>query len=44
MLNNQIQNKGKFDLEDRTTNFARKIVRFCKTLPQNAINIRLIPQ
>jgi four helix bundle protein len=44
MTNNQLPNKNKFDLEERTTNFARKVIRLCKTLPQNSINIRLIPQ
>lgn len=34
----------KFDLEERTTNFAKKVVRFCKTIPQNPITIRIIPQ
>lgn len=43
MTNNQIPNK-KFDLEERTTNFARKVVRLCKSLPRNPINDRIIGQ
>jgi four helix bundle protein len=34
----------KFDLEDRTTEFARKVIQLCKELPKDLINQRLIPQ
>ena len=34
----------KFDLEERTTAFGKQIVIFCKKLPKNNINLRLIPQ
>jgi len=34
----------KFDLEDRTTNFAKKIIRLCKKLPRNPINDRIVGQ
>jgi len=34
----------KFDLEDRTTEFARKVIQLCKELPRDLINQRLIPQ
>lgn len=33
-----------FDFEIRTTEFAKRIIRLCKAMPQNAINIRLISQ
>ena len=36
--------KAKYDLEDRTTEFAKRIIRMCKVLPKNAINDRLIRQ
>ena len=34
----------KFDLEERTTNFAKKVISLCKKLPKNSINDRLINQ
>ena len=43
MTNNQ-NPKHKFDLEERTTNFARKVVKLCKSLPRNPINDRLVGQ
>lgn len=33
-----------FDLEERTTEFAKRIIRLCKALPNNPINSRLIGQ
>ena len=42
--NNQAPNKHKFDLEERTTEFARKVIRLCKQLPRNPINDRLVGQ
>ena len=33
-----------FDLEERTTNFGKSVVRLCKSLPSNPINDRLIGQ
>ena len=44
MTNNQSPNKQKFDLEERTTEFARKVIRLCKKLPRNPINDRLVGQ
>ncbi len=44
MINNQSSNKPKFDLEDRTTNFARKVIKLCKSLPRNPMNDRLVGQ
>lgn len=34
----------KYDLEDRTTVFAKKVIKLCKKLSLNAINDRLIRQ
>ena len=34
----------KFDLEDRTTEFAKGVIRICKDLPKNSMNDRLIGQ
>lgn len=36
-------NRG-FDLEKRTTEYAKSVIRLCKVLPQNPINARLIGQ
>lgn len=45
ITNNQISNTGKkFDLEDRTTEFAKSVIRLCKRLPKDVINYRLISQ
>ncbi|MBU2102106.1 MAG: four helix bundle protein [Candidatus Omnitrophota bacterium] len=33
-----------FDLEKRTTEFAKAVIRFCKTLSRNPIHDRLIAQ
>ncbi|MDD5071501.1 MAG: four helix bundle protein [Patescibacteria group bacterium] len=33
-----------FDLEERTAEFARRVIRLCKALPKNSINNRLIGQ
>lgn len=39
------QNKNhNFDLERRTTEFAKRVVRLCKALPRNPINDRFIGQ
>jgi len=44
MTNNQSPNKHKFDLEERTTEFACKVIHLCKKLPRNPINDRLVGQ
>jgi len=44
MTNNQDTNSKQYDLEKRTTEFAKKVIRLCKKLPNTPINIRLIPQ
>jgi len=36
--------KNRFDLEERTTEFAKAMIRLCKSLPRNTINERLISQ
>ena len=43
MVNNQNFTK-RYDLEDRSTEFARRIIRLCKELPKNPMNDRLIGQ
>ncbi|MEK9174665.1 MAG: four helix bundle protein [Patescibacteria group bacterium] len=45
MINDQKSNGSKrYDLEDRTTNFAKQVIRLCKLLPKNSMNDRLIGQ
>ena len=44
MTNTQLLNRHSFDLEKRTTEFAKRVIRLCKALPKNPINSRLIPQ
>lgn len=34
----------RFDLEDRTAEFAKKVIRLCKQLPQNTITREIIAQ
>jgi len=39
------QDKGKkYDLEDRTLEFPKGIIRLCKKLPKDVINLKLIDQ
>ena len=33
-----------FDLEDRTLEFAKRVIRMCKDLPSNTVNFKLIDQ
>jgi len=40
----QYPRNKKFDLEDRTTGFAKKVVKLCKDLPRNPMNDRIIGQ
>jgi four helix bundle protein len=40
----EIQNKKPYDLEKRTLEYAKDIVKFCKKMPNNSINMRLIGQ
>ena len=41
MTNNQ---NPKFDLEERTTEFAKGVIRLCRTLSKDAMNNRLVGQ
>ena len=34
----------RYDLEERTTNFAKRVIRLCQVLPKNSMNNRLIGQ
>ncbi len=34
----------KYDLEDRTTEFAKRVIRLCRALPKNSMNNRLTGQ
>jgi len=36
--------KHKFDLEERTLEFAKRIIRLCKQLPQTVINKEIVAQ
>ena len=37
-------NKPKYDLEDRSTEFAKRVVHLCRSLPKDSINNRLSGQ
>lgn len=39
-----MENKHKFDLEERTTKFAIEVIRLCRKLPKDSINNRLTGQ
>jgi len=38
------QNPKRYDLEDRTLEFGKRIIRLCKALPKNTVNFKLIDQ
>jgi len=38
------QNSKQYDLEDRTLGFLKDVIKLCKKLPQNVVNIELIKQ
>jgi len=40
----QRQDSHKYDLEERTLDFAKQIIRLCKNLPSNTVNFKLIDQ
>jgi len=42
MTNNQISKR--FDLEERTLEFSKNLIRILNTLPKNTVNINLIDQ
>lgn len=45
MTDNQIpKTKNNFDLEERTLEFAKRVIRLCKQLPLKVINRELISQ
>lgn len=44
ILKNSSQRKHNFDLEDRTTEFARKVIGLCKKLSRNPMNDRIVGQ
>lgn len=39
-----LKTETKYDLEERTLIFAKEIVNYCKKLPNNTINFKLIDQ
>lgn len=39
-----MENRHRFDLEERTTEFAKRVVRLCCSLPKNSINSRIAGQ
>jgi len=41
---NDLNNKNKYDLEERTARFGEAIIEFVKSLPRDPINIPLITQ
>lgn len=42
--NTNSNNQTKYDLEERTLEFAKQIIRLCKLLPNNTVNFKLIDQ
>lgn len=40
----QKQNSKKYDLEDRTLEFGKRIIRLSRALPKNTINYNLVNQ
>ena len=42
MINDDL--KPKYDLEDRLTEFAKRVIRLCRALPKNSINNRIVSQ
>jgi four helix bundle protein len=43
-MSNIANNKKKYDLEDRTANFGREIIKFAQKIPKNCVTIPLITQ
>ena len=43
-IEKMLKTEKKFDLEERTLLFAKRIIIFCKNLPNNTINFKLIDQ
>ena len=40
----EIQKSKPYDLEERTLEFSKKLIRVCKELPKNTINFKLVDQ
>jgi len=40
----EIQNPKQYDLEERTLKFLKDVIRLCKNLPKNTVNIELVKQ
>lgn len=38
------QNSKQYDLEDRTLEYGKRVIRMAKTLPKNTVNFKLIDQ
>ena len=44
MSQNNNEGRHKFDLEDRTLEFGKRVIRLCRALPLDPVNKRLIEQ
>lgn len=44
MHNDQNSKHKKYDLEERTLEFLKRVIRLCKKLPKDAVNIEIIRQ
>lgn len=44
IMNDKIENKAKYDLEERTAKFGEDIIEFAKKIPRNVITLPLITQ
>lgn len=44
MINNQISNNKKYDLEERTLNFGKQVIQLANLLPKNQVNLKLVDQ
>ncbi len=40
----EIQKSKPYDLEERTLEFSKKLIRVCRELPKNTINFKLVDQ
>ena len=40
----KIINSKRYDLEERTLNYSKRIIKMCQTLPKNIINFKLVDQ
>ncbi|MFA4995875.1 MAG: four helix bundle protein [Patescibacteria group bacterium] len=43
-MSNNPNDKKEFNLEERTTEFAKRVIRLCKSIPRNPINDRITGQ